>query len=258
MLGVFEIGKRLATRRLAPIVDGLSAAMIDALANPRAQVGFDLMPTNIPQEFFAGQKWAAFATKVGGGRKEVIREPLYSMKVYAAAGQTQLTFFDQSFGVATNGYGDTNMQAPNFLPAGEGFLATNLRVTMLPARADYDGAAGVVAVSFGEVLEALIRNCWLEFWILSKPYLRVGPLAFFPAGFGPPTTVAGVATVTRIYSWAGNGSPDSTALFLLDPPLLIQPLDNFYALMNWRAVLTWTTAGKAAVHLDGYHIRNPQ
>lgn len=43
------------------------------------------------------------------GYNEVVRWPLYSTKSYPTTGTAQLTFFDQSEGLATNGRADMNM-----------------------------------------------------------------------------------------------------------------------------------------------------
>ena len=228
----------------------MMAAYRGLVADGRAQ--------EVPQEYFVGAPWQAFASRYGLTEKDVIREPLYSIKVYAAAGYTTRNYFDENFNTATAGLADTNMTVAGQLPAGEAFLVTNVRCLPFPARADYDTAAAGTPVSFGEVLETLIRACWMEWWILQKPFLRIAPLAGLPAAMGPDTVVAGAATVLRNISWPSNGSPNTNSLYLLQPPRLLQPLENFYVTARWDAARAWTTAGRFGFWLDGLHARNIQ
>lgn len=225
------------------------AAYRGLVASGRAQ--------ELPEQYFVGQPFQAFAARYGTA-KDVIREPLYSIKTYAAAGYTTRNYFDENFNTATDGFADTNLAAAGQLPAGEAFLITNIRCLPLPARADYDTAAAGTPVSFGEVLETLIRRCWAEFWILQKPYLRIAPLYAMPAGLGPDTVVAGAATVLRNVSWPSNGAPNTNSLYLMQPPKLLNPLENFYLTARWAAATTWTTVGRFGFWFDGLHARNIQ
>lgn len=213
----------------------------------------------LPQSFFLSADFDAFAAEFRGADiKEVHRHTLYSFKTYATTGHTELLFFDQNIGAATNGLGDTNMQVGGQMAGNESMIIMNIRVIPMPAQADYDTAAAGTPVAFGQWLEVMQRNCWLVLEIADKPYVTVGPLLMFPAGCGPGTFVAGNATVTRNVSWANNGDPSNRALWVQDPPIAVLPNRTLRLFMRWRAVLTVTTAGKLGSALDGYRVRAVQ
>lgn len=210
----------------------------------------------LPQSFFLSADFDQFAAEFRGANiQEVIRHTLYAFRVYAAAGHTELLFFGENIGSATNGLGDTNMQVGGMMAGNEAHVILNIRVIPLPARADYDTAAGGTPVAFGEWNEILQRNCWLVVEIADKPYVTVGPLTMFPSGIGPGTVVAGVATVTRVISWMNNGEPSNRALWMQDPPITVLPNRTLRVYARWRTALTATTAGKLGVALDGYRVR---
>src|ERR1700675_1383441 len=224
---VDQIARKLWEGRHEPSLGERLLPKIYGDAGMAGPAGYATDPQSfVTQQFLAGGSFTQFATQYGGGGREIIREPTYSFKAYPTAGQTQLTFFDQGFGAATNGFGDTNMQQPSNFPQGEAFLVTNIRVIPLPARADYEGAAGATPVCFGDWTEVMNRNCGREVGWAQKPYLRVGPLVGFPQGFGSQTVVEGNATVTKNISWPSFGSQDQKALFLLQPPLAIAAMQN--------------------------------
>ena len=213
----------------------------------------------LPQSFFLSADFEAFAAEFRGANiKEVHRHTLYSFKVYAAAGQTELLFFDQNIGAATNGLGDTNMQVGGQMAGNEAMIILNIRVITIPALADVQTAAAGTPVAFGETLRTLTLNCWLVLEIADKPYVTVGPLAMFPAGIGPGSVVAGAATILANVSYANNGDPSNRALWVQDPPIAVLPSRTIRLYMRWRAVLTWTTAGKIGAALDGYRVRAVQ
>jgi hypothetical protein len=213
----------------------------------------------LPQSFFLSADFDAFATEFRGANiQEVHRHSLYSYKTYPTTGQVELLFFDQNIGSATNGLGDTNMQVGGQMSGNESMIIMNVRVVPLPARADYDTAAAGTPVAFGEWTEILNRNSWLVMEISDKPYLTIGPLSMFPAGFGPGTALTSLATVTRNIAFPGNGTPDSKALWIQDPPLAVLPNRTLRVYARWRAALLATTAGKIGVVLDGYRIRAVQ
>lgn len=213
----------------------------------------------LPQSFFLSADFDAFAAEFRGADiKEVHRHTLYSFKQYSTAGHTELLFFDQNIGSATNGLGDTNMQVGGQMAGNEAMIIMNIRVITMPAQADYDTAAAGTPVAFGQWLEVLQRNCWLVMEIADKPYVTVGPLLMFPAGCGPGTFAVSSATVTRNISWANNGDPSNRALWVQDPPLAVLPNRTLRVYMRWRALLTVTTAGKIGSALDGYRVRAVQ
>jgi hypothetical protein len=215
---------------------------------------FSTAPFGIPDTFLLGQDFMSFLTKVPtllDARRHVLR----SEKVYPTGGQTKLTFFDQGIGAATQQEGDTNMQIASMLAGQEIFVALDLRMLALPARADYDTAAAGTPIAFGDWTEVMMRNCWLDFKIGRKKYLdTIGPLAMFSPGFGPVPVAVSLATVTRNIAWPSFGTPDTKSLFLLDPPITIVAGENIEAAALWKTALAVTTAGKLGMYLNGYLI----
>ena len=251
--------------RVAPRVDATLLSIREGFRKialqDTAQMGRGLasMPSGIPESYFAGKAFEDFATKFPG-LKDVQREPAYAFKAYPAAGLTTLTLFDESFGTATLGYADTNLVTPNQFPAGEAQLVTGLRLVPIPSATDVFtvNASGLVALSqWYDVLQA---DSWAEWWIGQKPFLRIAPLTALPSGFGlgAGVTAGAAAANLRNVGMVQSGSPDSRAVYVVDPPQLLESLSNFYILLQWRTLRTVTTAGRIGIHLDGYHVRNVQ
>ncbi len=193
------------------------------------------------------------------GYNEIVRWPLYSYKAYAAAGQTQLTFFDQTEGNATLGRADTNMQAANQLPGNQMHVAHSIRVMPIPAFADVTVIGVVGGTAAQEWYRVLTNGSWAEVIISDKLYLIAAPLTLLPAGMGVGTFInnPGIALANN-FSMVNNGLPSNEALFRLDPPLGILPTRTFSVTLNWRAVQAVTTAGRIGVTLDGWRLRAVQ
>lgn len=213
----------------------------------------------LPEAFLFANDLMDFAAEFRGGISEVVRWPLYGYRAYAAAGHTELGLLDQSFGDATNGLGDTNMQRGGMMTGGEAHVVLSLRINPLPAQADVRVANGP-ALALTEWYNALQLNCWLEFMVVDKLYLRGGPLTMFPAGFGlgSAVTASAAAVTTANIQLVQNGHPSNQALYQMNPPLLLLPNRTFTVTLRWRAVQAVTTAGKIGAYLDGYRIRAVQ
>lgn len=212
----------------------------------------------LPASVYQMPDFRAFQNELSG-YNEVVRWPLYSYKAYAAAGATQLTFFDQTDGTATLGRADTNMQAPNQLPGNQMHVAHSLRVLTFPAAADVSVAGVVAGTAAGEWYKVLATGCWAECIISDKLYLVAAPLFLLPAGCGVGTFVnnPGIAAANN-FSHANNGVPSNEAIYRLDPPLGILPTRTFSVTLNWRALQTVTAAGRIGVVLDGWRLRSVQ
>jgi hypothetical protein len=193
------------------------------------------------------------------GYNEIVRWPLYSAKAYATGGQTQLTFFDQSEGLATNGRADTNMQAANQLPGNQMHVALSLRCMDIAPFADVT-VIGVVAGTAAQESYRLLTNlCWCEVTISDKIYLIAAPLTLLPAGQGVGTFVQGTGiALSNNFSHANNGIPSNEAIYRLDPPLGILPTRTFNVTANWRAAQAVTTAHRMMMNLDGWRLRAVQ
>jgi hypothetical protein len=194
------------------------------------------------------------------GYNEVVRWPLYSTKSYPTGGVAQLTFFDQSEGLATNGRADTNMQAAGQLPGNQMHVAHSLRIFPIAPPASFDSTAVVSAVGFLDLLNILTNLCWAEVTVSDKLYLIAAPLTLLPAGQGPGTTfqTSGINTAHSA-AWANNGDPSNQAIYRLNPPLGILPTRTFLVTNNWKGTPpTVTNAIRVNNNLDGWRLRSVQ
>lgn len=210
------------------------------------------LPARVPPQLLQAQDVLAFAQSLSGVM-DYRRHVLRSEKAYPTGGQTKLTFFDQNIGAATKLEGDTNLQQPSVLSNREMFIIMDVRVWPLPAQVDYYAAAAGTPVAFGEWMEVMFRNCWLDVKIGRKKIIDTqGPLGMFNPGFGPGTVIAGNATVTKNVQWPNFGTPDVSSIFILDPPVTILPGQVIECAANWITAVVVTTAGKLGVYLNGY------
>ena len=194
------------------------------------------------------------------GYNEVVRWPLYSTKSYPTTGTAQLTFFDQSEGLATNGRADTNMQAAGQLPGNQMHVAHSLRIFPIAAKAAFAATTVAGALAAGELLDVLTNLCWAEITVSDKLYLIAAPLTLLPAGQGPGTfqSTSGINT-SNSFSWANNGHPSNEAIYRLNPPLGILPTRTFLVTNNWKGTPpTVTAAIRFNNNLDGWRLRAVQ
>lgn len=216
--------------------------------------GADLL-TVLPASYFTTPDFRVFANEVKN-IQEVIRWPLYAYKAYATTGHTELQFFDQTEGSATNGRADTNMKSIGQLPGNQMQVVVGLRVVVLPARVDQFAVPTATApVAPGEWWNVLTLNSWLEVVISDKEYMVFAPLLAMPQGFGAGTSVGGNAATQMSQGTVSAGTPDNGAIFHIDPPFGILPVRPFKALLKWRALQTVTTAGRIGVIFDGWNVR---
>lgn len=198
---------------------------------------------------------------------EAVRQSLYDFTAYAAAGQTQLTFFALPVGQSSKTLSDTNMSLAGQLPANQEFLVQSIEVLFLPTvpavAAANPSAFGAQAVAAG-VNDAYIvsRTGNLTFTIGSKPYLQEAPLGRFPAKTGlevraalADVSTAGANFQSRIAFARATGRP-----YLLSPAdLRLTSTQNFSVTLNWpEGVQAITNAGRIGVILDGVLYRRSQ
>src|SRR5260370_8730424 len=148
------------------------------------------------------------------------------------------------------------MQMASQLSGQEIFVALDVRMLAIPARADYDTAAAGTPIAFGDWTEVMMRNCWINFKIGRKKYIdTIGPIALFSPGFGPVPVFVSSATVTRNIAWPAFGTPDTKSLFLMDPPITIVAGENIAASAEWKTSLSITTAGKPGIYPTRHPLR---
>jgi hypothetical protein len=197
------------------------------------------------------------------GQLEVLRQSLYDMQAYAAAGQTQLSFFQVPVGQSSKTKADTNMSLAGQLPAGQQFLIQSLEVIFYPGTVFPGGVAGGPAI-----VDAFVNDVWkvrsgvasLELNVGSKNYLTEAPLMRFPpktrldGWTGQSDSAVAAATTFMRTSYADAcGRP-----YPIDPYLLLESTQNFNVQINWPTAIAITNAGRIGVVLDGLLIRNSQ
>lgn len=194
------------------------------------------------------------------GAVEAIWNPLYHRQTYAAAGQTQLTFFQTPKGAAaTPTFGSTNMLAAGSLPTPQQFLCTGIQVHLRSPAVPGRQAANVTAVAsnWNNMDAALESLSWLDFQIGSKSYSIDGPLSKFPAMFG----LGGVAA-TAIYAAAAQTSlvdyAKASGRYYAISPVRIPANQNFSVTLNWTAAQGIAAESYMTVVLDGYLYRLSQ
>jgi len=198
---------------------------------------------------------------------EAIKQSLYDYQVYAAAGQTQLTFFALPVGQGGKTLTDTNMTLAGQLPKNQEFLITSVEVWFSPTTPTV--AAQMPAAFGAQAIAQIINDAYivgrsgnLNLTIGSKPYLQEAPLGRFPqkayfdlnAALSDVTT-AGANLQSRIAYGHWCGRP-----YLLDPaPLLLPENQNFSVSVAWpEGVQAITSPGRIGVILDGLLYRRSQ
>jgi len=198
---------------------------------------------------------------------EAIRQSLYDTQAYAAAGQTQLSYFSLPVGQGGKTLSDTNMSLAGQLPKNQEFLVQSIEVVFYPTTptvaAQMPGAFGAQAAA-SLVNDAYIfgRSGSLNLTIGSKPYLQEAPLGRFPAKAHfcldaalADATTAGADMQSRVAFGYSAGRP-----YMLDPaPLLLPENQNFSITLSWpEGVQAITNPARVQVILDGILYRRSQ
>jgi hypothetical protein len=196
------------------------------------------------------------------GQYEVLKQPLYDYQAYAAAGQAQLTFFALPQGQGGKTLADTNMEAAGQLPNPKRFLIRGIEIQFFPGTLFPSGAPATASTIDGftnDVWEVFSSAAWLELYIGSKAYVQA-PLNMFPpvnrlagwAGMSDGNVLAALGFNRTSYASA-SGTP-----FAMDPPLILEPTQNFKVTLNWPAAVAITNAGRIGIHLKGLLYRQSQ
>lgn len=198
---------------------------------------------------------------------EVIKQSLYDYQAYAAAGQTQLTFFALPVGQGGKTLSDTNMSLAGQLPANQEFLVQSIEVMFWPSvpvvAAANPSSFGAQAVAAGINDVAIVaRTGNLTFTIGSKPYLQEAPLGRFP----PKTHLQINAALSDASTVAGNLQSRIAYAYSVGRPYLITPVDlNLVSTQNFQVTLNWpegvqaiTNPGRIGIILDGLLYRRSQ
>jgi hypothetical protein len=215
------------------------------------------------------------------GQSEIIRQRLYDYQLYAYAGTTQLSFFQQAVGSgltsavsATTGavktLWDTNMTLPGSLASGSAYMVESIEVVFFPGSVQTANTYTPIGFSVFNATAAASVNAalndtntfyqsgLLEFNILSKNYLRETPLLAFPpkANFNLDVAVASNSATTAEVALGqarAAGRP-----YYIDPAISIQPAVNFEVVLKWPAATALAFNARVGVILDGYFMRASQ
>lgn len=199
---------------------------------------------------------------------EGIWQPFYDFQTYAAAGQTELLFFQVPQGQSSKTRGDTNMTNAGMFPSPTAFFVTGIMVPFFPG--NDPSVASISAqralANWEDAIRVAEQSSYLEFSIGSKIYLTDAPLGKFPPNF----TVGGVAAVTMAImpTTAGLTAPvlpqtdvnfaRAQGRYYEITPFLIPATQNFQVALRWPVAITVTVAGRIGVILDGFWFRNSQ
>ncbi len=204
---------------------------------------------------------------------EVITTSLYDSLPYAAAGVTQMTFFQNGIGQGT-GFGgaaktlsDTNMISNGLLPNGISFLVQEIELEIQPTTPT---VAAQMPAAFGPQAIAQIvndvfiigRSGSLTMNILAKPYLTEGPVGQFVSryDFDISGAVADISTTganmqSRIVygKWIGDR-------YKLSPvDLRLAETMNFNVVLKWEEGLqAITNPARIFCRLRGLEYRRSQ
>ncbi|MHB8071861.1 MAG: hypothetical protein ACYDHF_07955 [Candidatus Cryosericum sp.] len=181
------------------------------------------------------------------GVQSGLRWELYDSVSYPTGGQTQLDFFQIPQGQSSKTLADTNMNAAGQLPNPQRFLVTDIQLNFL-AGAALSAAAGVSTIA-NDAQIFWQGKAWLEFYIGSAYYVQQGPLLRFPPRNG--LLVQGNIPSTDMMTYAVAGG----APYLMGPPLLLTPNQNFKVSLKWPAALAITTASTVTCTLGGFLYR---
>jgi hypothetical protein len=196
------------------------------------------------------------------GQDEVIRWSFYDFQTYAAAGQTQLIYFQVPQGQSGKTKADTTMEAAGLLPNPKRFLITSIELFWSSSVAVSTSAAGVTALTQSDDVYAIQKfGGFLEVFIGSKTYLTEAPLGKFASRIG----MRGYAALAGTFAATTNIKVDTAQFggepYKLAPPLLLTPNQNFNVTLNWPvavAVPSASATSKLAVILNGLLYRNSQ
>jgi hypothetical protein len=215
------------------------------------------------------------------GQSEIIRQRLYDYQLYAYAGTTQLSFFQQPVGSGlTSAVGgtvgavktlfDTNMNIGGTLPSGSAYMCESIEVVFFPGSVQtantytpigmsvFNATAAASVVAAANDVNTFYQSGLLEFNILAKNYLRETPLIAFPpkANFNLDAAVTSNSATTAevaITQARAAGRP-----YYIDPAISIQPAVNFEVVIKFPAAVALAFNARVGVILDGYFMRASQ
>lgn len=192
--------------------------------------------------------------------KESVWWPLYDFATYAAAGQTELSFFQNPIGQSSKTLADTNMTSAGQLPANQSFIITGIQTVFFPG-VDPGTLSVAAANLFVNDMWEIFKSGYGKLFIGSKDYVQMAPIGAFPSQFrmggfaaASDSTTAGATQASQI-GYASFAGPEFKIA-----ELAIPSNQNFNFSLHWPAVVATpsTVAGRIGVYLNGWLTRNSQ
>lgn len=196
--------------------------------------------------------------------KSTIWWPLYDFVPYPAAGQTQLTLFQQPIGGVSGGttktQRDTNMTAAGQLPAKQSFIITGVEVLFIPGEDPTFFGTGAVN-DFTRDVWTVFRDGYARLFIGSTDYMQVAPIGRMP----PQFRLGGYAAASDASTAAVDQNLQIAYASVTGPEYQISRQDipsnqNFSFSLHWDAALALPSGndGRIGVFLNGWLTRNSQ
>lgn len=189
-----------------------------------------------------------------------ISQPLYHYQAYVAAGQTQLTFFQNPTGQNGLTFADTNVEAAGSMPSPKKMLVTGVQVAFFPGSNPGTYGAGAAANNWNDV-NAVFKSGWLDFFVGSASWLKDAPVGKFSNDF----RLAGVGAASDTSTAAASQQTQIDYATFAGKPYDITPIEltsnqNFNVTLNWPAAvaLPSTVDGRIGVILNGFQYRQSQ
>jgi hypothetical protein len=184
------------------------------------------------------------------GQFEVIWQPLYERQTYVVAGQTLLTFFQNTVGSIAGGLSTTNIRAAGQLPRPQEFLITSIEVTF-DVGAAIAQAASAVQSNWQDTFDVM-NSGNLDLFVGSKSYLTDAPIGVFPQQYGIAGADAQGATVGMDYARPVGRRYEIT-------PVKLPANQNFNVTLNWpEGAVPVVTQATIGVRLNGFLYRLSQ
>lgn len=200
------------------------------------------------------------------GQYEGIRQTLYDYQVYAAGGQTSLSFFQVPLGQAGKTVADTNIEVAGSLPQPKHFLVESIEIRFWPGVLPVQQAAVLGASNYTNDVETFSQSGSLNFFIGSKTYLEEAPVGRFPpktsvtAEFAASIAFAQLAAAAEEQQITMDLAYVSGRPYFINPATLLIPTQNFKVSLNWAAAVALPSDEDAriGVVLDGVLYRQSQ
>lgn len=195
------------------------------------------------------------------GVVQAVYQPFYDRLSYAAAGQTELVFFQNPVGQNSKTLEDTNMRAAGQIPAPQQFLCTQVCVDFVPGVNPFS-IAGTVADSTEYLADVwtFFKSGWLELNVGSKNQLTDAPVGKFPPTHVLEVTaaVSGTTTADTVVSSINYASNKGVMYDIT--PINIPWAQNFDVSLRYNTAvpLPSNTIGKVRVTLNGFLYRLAQ